>query len=117
MALHNVVVVAEAARVLDVATTTLPPLHVLGVEAVGAAAKFEAASGSAASTASRAPFPGDLLLETGCTPQAPHASSMSCGPRLAALCILLLVLLTLRLLGDEACAAAVKLQAKSRSSL
>ncbi len=105
----NVVVVAEAERERDVATTTLVPCLEQGVEAVGAAAEVEAAGISAAPTASRVPFPGVLLQEAGSPPQAPHASSI---PHLTLfiLCILLLVLLAWRLLGDEAFAEAMNWQ-------
>ncbi len=113
----KVVVVAEAARVLNDATTTLPPLLVLGVEAVGAAAEIEAAGVSAAPTASRGPIPGDQMQEADSPPQAPHASFMPFSLKLAAFCFLLLVLLSSRLLGDEACAEAVRLQVTSNSSM
>ncbi len=116
----GVEVIAEPVAIKSSITSTPPAslaIGLLGVETVGAAAKTEAESESAASTASRSPFPGDQLLETVSAPQAPRASFMSLGPKLASFCILLLVLLTLHLLGDEACAEAVKLQVTSRSSL
>ncbi len=84
---------------------------------MGAAAEVEAAGRSAAPTASRVPLPDELLQEAGVTPQAPCASSVNDFLWLAIHLILLLVLLTWRLLGDDACAEAVTRQELKSASM
>ncbi len=115
---RNVIVDAEAEQAGHVATTTLSPCRLHGVEAVGAAAEVDAAGDSGAPTASRAPFPAVLAQEADGPPQAPCASSVNgfLCPAIP-LIVLLLLLLIWRILWEEACAEAVSCQAMASASV